>query len=142
MAHLIYETPLHALEPALHDPSQAPAGHAPSKVLAYLKTLGPPAVDLELRALCTHDEDEEGVQLVGFLLDWFRQRASLGADFELLEAYLHRALLIHGDLIMRNAQLREVLAGLSAAHEKSSDRFRELVQRNLCVLKLVSGLAM
>ena len=29
-------------------------------ILGYLKSLPPPAVDLEFRALCTHEEDEEG----------------------------------------------------------------------------------
>ena len=32
-------------------------------IMAYLKSLPPPAVDLEFRALCTHETDEEGKRL-------------------------------------------------------------------------------
>jgi len=111
-----------------------------SKVLDYLKTLPPPAVDLELRALCAHDEDEEGFKLLHFLLLWFSERLSTGADFELLEAYLHRTLLIYGEVIMRRPELQGLLESLRKAQEQNCARFRGLVQQNLCVLKLISGL--
>jgi hypothetical protein len=111
-----------------------------SEVLEYLKTLPPPAVDLELRALCTHDEDEEGLTLLRVLLAWFADRLGSGADFELIEAYLHRALLVHGELIMKRPALSGLLDGVRAAQERVSARLRGLVQQNLCVLKLVAGL--
>jgi U3 small nucleolar RNA-associated protein 21 len=68
-----------------------------SKLLDYLKTLPPPAVDLELRALCNGADDEEGVALVARLLAWFVGRLRSGTDFEVLEAYLHRTLVIYAD---------------------------------------------
>ena len=146
VAHLIYEYP--SLDAAAASNADADAGlgagagtgAARSKVLDYLKTLPPPAVDLELRALCTHDEDSEGHDLLCFLLQWFAARLSTGLDFELLEAYLHRTLLIHGETIMKQPRLGALLEALKAAQEDTSRRFRGLVQQNLCVLKLVSGL--
>ena len=75
---------------------------ANSKLLDYLKTLPPPAVDLELRALCSGPQDEEGIALLGSLFAWFTQRFLTGTDFEVLEAYLHRTLLLHSDTVQVN----------------------------------------
>lgn len=137
MAHLIYEYPSDDSRVSTETP---PAAASRSKVLDYLKTLPPPAVDLELRSLCTHDEDEEGIQLVRFLLVWFVDRMVTGLDFEVMEAYLHRTLLIFGEKIMKRGELSETLRELRLVHEAKSARFGSLVQQNLCMLKLFANL--
>ena len=111
-----------------------------SATLDYLKTLAPPAVDLEFRALCTHGEDEEGLKLLHCLLSWLAQCMSSGRDFEVLEAYLHRTLLVYGEIIVTKPSLLSLAQRISAAHADSSERLRGLVQGNLCLLKLFAGL--
>ena len=81
-----------------------PLTSIPSSTLT-LQTLPPPAVDLELRALCTHVEDEEGLALLHCLLEWMTRCIRTGRDFEVVEAYLHRTLLVHGEFIVTDPAL-------------------------------------
>lgn len=140
VAFLTTETPEGS--PADFGASQALEGPlvVNSKLLEYLKTLPPPAVDLELRALCSGQEDEEGVALLGALLVWFTQRLRIGTDFEILEAYLHRTLLIHGSAVMDHPKLLPVASMVAQAHSSGAGKLRELVQSNLCMLKLLANI--
>ena len=113
---------------------------ANSKLLDYLKTLPPPAVDLELRALCSGPQDEEGIALLGSLFAWFTQRFLTGTDFEVLEAYLHRTLLLHSDTALSQPSLLPVTRAVAEAHSVGTGRLRELVQSNLCMLKLLANI--
>ena len=115
-------------------------GGGSSAVLEYLKKLPPPAVDLELRALCTHEEDTEGAELLRALLQWLTRCIATGEDFEVLQAYLHRALTIYQHLLTQLPALAEDLAALQRAHASANHRFRHLVQKNLCLLKMMGNL--
>jgi len=112
--------------------------HSPT--LEYMQTLPPPAVDLELRALCTHVTDEEGLALLHCLLEWETRCIRTGRDFEVLEAYLHRTLLVHGEYIVADPALLRRAHVLQEAHSKSTERLRTLVQSNLCLLKMLANL--
>ena len=111
-----------------------------SPTLDYMKTLAPPAVDLELRSLCSHDKDEEGLQLLHCLLMWITERFRTGLDFEVMEAYLHRTLLIHGELIVAKPSLLQLSQSLADVHAACTERLRTLVQGNLCLLKMLANL--
>ena len=111
-----------------------------SPTLDYFKTLPPPAVDLELRALCTHGKDEEGLQLLHCLISWFTERFKTGLDFEIMEAYLHRTLLIYGEIVVSTPSLLQMAKTLGEVHSASTQRLRTLVQGNLCLLKLLANL--
>ena len=122
---------------------QEPVGNAQksmSVLMEYLKKLPPPAVDLEIRALCTHEEDEEGKLLLQHLLHWLTKHIASGEDFEILQAYLHRVISIYEQLIMKMPDLKEDLEQLQHAHSIANDRFRNLVQKNLCLLKMMGNL--
>lgn len=116
------------------------AGSSTSVLLEYLKKLPPPAVDLEMRALCTHAEDEEGLELLRQLLVWLAAHIATGHDFEVLQAYLHHALSIYAPLITKAPVLSEVVAELRTVHQGANGRFRHLVQKNLCLLKMMGNL--
>lgn len=120
--------------------ADAASGGEEGPLLAYMKKLAPPAVDLELRALCTHAEDAEGVDLLVRLLRWLARRIATGADFEVLQAYLHRALVIYLPLVAAVPELAVEVAALQKAHAEAASRFRHLVQKNLCLLKLMANL--
>lgn len=109
-------------------------------MLQYLCKLAPPAVDLEMRALCPHEEDAEGRLLLVRLLRWLARHIASGAHFEVLQAYLHRALAIYLPLAVKLPELRDELDALQCAQRLASSRFRHLVQKNLCLLKVMGNL--
>lgn len=111
-----------------------------SAILTYLKTLPPPAVDIEFRALYNNSEDEEGLQLLRCFLAWLIRQFERGTDFEVLQAYLYRFVYIYSEELSSRSELTGELIKLRQCHQSSCDRFRHLVQKNLCLLKLLSGL--
>jgi U3 small nucleolar RNA-associated protein 21 len=113
---------------------------ADGPILEYLKHLPPPAVDIELRALCAHDEDQEGLSLLRCLLAWFARKLKTGLNFEVLQAYLHRTLTIYAELVLKLPALGTDVEAVRRIHAESSGRFRQLVQSNLCLLKMLAGL--
>jgi U3 small nucleolar RNA-associated protein 21 len=134
-----------------------------SMLLEHMKTLPPPALDLELRALCNSNvvdpvtADEEGVKLLLTLLQFFESSIAQATDFELLQAYLTRTLVIYSETLLNivmaangadNSKRRygkaiaASLFNLLGAHQQSVQSFRHLLQNNMCLLKLLSGLPM
>ena len=114
----------------------------PDKLLLdHLKSLPAPAVDIEFRSLCSGEHDEEGTALLSSLLSWCQRSIATGTDFELLQAYLARLLVIYSELFLSRSEvfsgsLRDLLVG----HRRTCKKFGELVQSNMCLLKLLSGL--
>eukprot|EP01034_Spumella_vulgaris_P032453 gene32453-40053_t len=113
---------------------------ATSQLLTYMKTLPPPAVDLEIRALCTWEGDEEGVELLRTWLAWLDHQVTSGDSFEILQAYLHRTLTIYGQMVIKLPQLSDEMARLKDSSAVVSERFREVLQKNLCMIKFMAGI--
>lgn len=111
-----------------------------SVLMDYLKRLPPPAVDLELRALYTYEGDEEGVYLLKLLLQWLAKQVRSGNNYEVLQAYIHRTLTIYSQTILQLPVLQSDLQALHDAHSFTSSKFRNLIQKNLCLLKLIGNL--
>jgi hypothetical protein len=109
-------------------------------ILEYLKGIPPPAIDLEFRALCTHENDEEGLDLLRCFLIWMSKSLKSGMNFEILQAYLHRLLSIYAELILKQPLLSIEVEKVRLIHSESSNRFRHLIQSNLCLLKMLAGL--
>jgi U3 small nucleolar RNA-associated protein 21 len=112
------------------------------RILDYLKSLSPSAIDVEFRMLCTNDEDEEGMQYVKCLLEWIAGHFHRGTNFDLLQAYLHRLLLIYSESLLKQPNVKIVLDRLLGSHAQGSERLRDLVQNNLCLLKLFTGVSL
>jgi len=69
------------------------------QVGAFLKTCTPSAVDVELNGLCRGQlDDAPGKRLLLLSLSWFTDRLTDGADFDMIQAYLHRFLKIHAEV--------------------------------------------
>ena len=98
----------------------------------------PSAIDVEFRSLCTHEDDEEGMELLHLMLVSLTNNMKTGQHFEVLQAYLHRFLLIYTDYIMKTPQLTEQLLLLKAVHSLYAEKFRHVIQSNLCLLKILS----
>lgn len=110
------------------------------EIMTYLKSLPPPAVDVEIRSLCTHDEDAEGIELLRCLLAWLTKELETGNNFEILQAYLHRTIKIYSEMFIKSSQVYQDIHALKEAQHVSCERFRHLIHSNLCLLKLFSGL--
>ncbi len=115
-------------------------GDGRGPLLEYLKRLAPPAVDLEIRALCSHQDDEEGVVLLRTWISWLESAIQSGHHFEILQAYLHRTFVIYAEMSLKLPQLGDDLRGLVAVTAASSDRFRASLQKNLCLMKLMANI--
>lgn len=111
-----------------------------SSLLAYLKQLAPPAVDLEFRSLCLNEEDADGVALLQKLIRWTMRQIETGRDYELLQAYLHRFLTIYSELISSQPQLAADITALKRAQFDANVKFRHLLQKNLCLLKMTGNI--
>jgi hypothetical protein len=111
-----------------------------SVLMEYLKQLPPSAIDLEFRALYIYDGDEEGIMLLEQFLQWITIHIQSGENFEILQAYLYRMLIIYSDTIIKLSSFKLVLSKLYHIHYNSSIRFRNLIQKNLCLLKMLANL--
>lgn len=105
-----------------------------------LCSISPPAIDLEFRALHVHDEDSEGLELLRCLMLWLGREISSGRNFEVVQAYLFRFLTIYSEVVLKEAALLADVAALKEVHAKSAERFRTLVQSNMCILKVMAHL--
>jgi hypothetical protein len=110
------------------------------RILNYLKSLTPPAVDIELRSLCRHDDDDDGILLLLCIIDWLQRNLITGENFEILQAYLHRTLTIHSEIFLKVPSLIQALKTLKDVHKTSCDRFRNIIQNNLCIVQLYSNI--
>jgi U3 small nucleolar RNA-associated protein 21 len=103
-------------------------------------SLSPPAVDLDMRSLYQHAEDAEGAELLLRMLACLGAGLRTGRDFEVLQAYLCRFLLLYSDVLLSTPALAKELEALKRVHAVSCDAFRSLVQSNLCLLKVMARL--
>ena len=105
-----------------------------------MKSLSAPAVDVQLRALYGYEGDVEGEHFLQLFLDWLAKNIEAGRDFELLQAYLHRTLKIFDKALITLPSLVEAFRRVKDANEKASERFRHLLQKNLCMLKVLANI--
>jgi U3 small nucleolar RNA-associated protein 21 len=98
-----------------------------SSFFEYLKALSPSAADLEIRSLVSLDH------LAAFLSALLGRLRS-HRDFEAVQAFLAVFLSVHGDVLVANAELRDLLERLEQAQKRESARLMELVSYSLGTL--------
>ena len=59
-------------------------------------------------------------------------------DFEVMQAYLNRFLVVYGDTIALRKPLREQLEQLLQAQKASWGGLQELLQHNMCLLQFMA----
>ena len=97
---------------------------------AYVKTLSPPAIDLELRSLVTLDDQR-------LFLTALIQRLKSHRDFEAVQAFQNVFLRLHGDVLVANEEVREELLRLREVQRVESERVLELLASSLGTLGFV-----
>jgi U3 small nucleolar RNA-associated protein 21 len=126
-------------------------------VSEYMATLGPSAIDLALSSLCGGSHDlEEGLPLLILASSWLTEACSTRDRFEVINAYVHRFLHLHGPLVAQlQASSREANDAAALPAEKiaelllsienlknsqvaAADALREKVQNSLCLIRHLS----
>ena len=132
-----------------------------SKVTEYLSTMGPSAIDVEFSSLSHGPQDVESMEYLHLASKWFLQALSKNTNMEVLNAYLHRFLYIHGTFLtgitntatmdadddaankddeteshdVERTELLNTLQQLKAVQRQSSLKLRNKMQHTLCLLR-------
>ena len=102
----------------------------------HLSKLGPSAIDVEISSLChgTHDL-EDGLPLLLAASEWLTEACESRASFEAVNAYLHRFLHVHGEVIAaigdpllekEDATMAKDSSGNVGREEEENDARREM----------------
>jgi U3 small nucleolar RNA-associated protein 21 len=138
-----------------------------ANVTSYLSKMGPSSVDVEISSLCYGIHDlEEGLPLLHMASMWLLEACESHQSFEAVNAYLHRFLHVHGNVITRidhafeqseyvatkdafggdgddaqKMKLKEFVATIAQLREKqkgASNRLQGKMQHTLCLLRHLS----
>jgi hypothetical protein len=105
--------------------------HLPDEsFFAYVKTLSPAALDLELRSLVTLDQ-------LRLFLGALVGRLSSRRDFEAVQTLQNVFLRMHGETIIANEELRSSLETLNQTQRNESEKVLELLASSLGTLGFV-----
>jgi len=110
--------------------SQEPEGGNYEAFFTFAKSLSPAAADLEIRSLAT-------VQDLSLFLGALSQRLKSRRDFEAVQTYLNLFLRVHGELLVSNPELRNVLEALLSLQKQESSRLLDSIASCLGTLAFV-----
>ncbi|KAK3592873.1 hypothetical protein CHS0354_004097 [Potamilus streckersoni] len=103
-----------------------------SRLLEYLKSLGPSAIDLEIRSLCPEGGGSEVI--MAQFLSFIRQTLMTNKNFEIVQAYLGLFLKVHGDMLSSSPKLTEELEKLEKVQSESWRNLQDLMNQSLCLV--------
>ncbi|KAH8056458.1 hypothetical protein JL722_7292 [Aureococcus anophagefferens] len=107
-------------------------------VVAHLNGLHASGVDAEIALLCRGGHDEAGLALLEAFAKVLAAALAGHANFDALQAYVHR-LLQHHAAPLSLPRLKPAVAKLAAAQRAAAARFRALVHENLSLLDHASA---
>jgi U3 small nucleolar RNA-associated protein 21 len=129
-----------------------------SEITEYLAAMGPSAIDVELSSLCygSHDLDE-GLPLLHLASSWLLEACKSHQSFEAVNAYLHRFLHVHGNVIaaieqndgseemeftpqtdLKLSEFKETISQLREEQRSASNRLQGKMQHVSCLLRHLS----
>ena len=134
-----------------------------SDITSYLAKMGPSSIDVEISSLCYGMHDlEEGLKLLHIASLWLLEACESHLSFEAVNAYLHRFLHVHGNVITRmDSILRdghdssieqdgddpqslklkvfvETFKQLQMKQKEASNRLQGKMQHTICLLRHLS----
>jgi len=105
--------------------------HSFGPVTEYVGTLGPSAIDVSLSTLCNGMHDlEEGLPLLILASKWLIQACQSRERFDAVNAYLHRFLYLHANILSGIDETTGNGMGTEEEDEDESQKLREMQQRN------------
>lgn len=116
-------------------------------ILAYMKTLSPSGIELELISLSSFEIDrtkETKLQspnmLLERMLDVFSAAVRSNTDSDFVQAILNNFLQNHYDLIVQDDDLSAQLSEVRCLINNKFERLENLIGGNLCMAQYFSGL--
>ena len=134
-----------------------------AEVTRYLSTMGPSSIDVEISSLCYGAHDlEDGLHLLHLASLWLVEACESNQSFEAVNAYLHRFLHVHGNIIIQidtdleedekenqtededdphKLKLKEFADTITQLREKqkaASNRLQGKMQHTICLLRHLS----
>ena len=134
-----------------------------STVTRYLSTMGPSSIDVEISSLCYGEHDlDDGLHLLHLASMWLVEACESHQSFEAVNAYLHRFLHVHSNIIIQvdtaineddkikvleeeedshKLKLREFAGTIALLQEKqkvASNRLQGKMQHTICLLRHLS----
>ena len=105
----------------------ASMGEAYSDVTSYLSKMGPSSIDVEISSLCYGIHDiEEGLHLLHLAAMWLLEACESHQSFEAVNAYLHRFLYVHGNVVTTMDHALENDAESSEEQEEEDPKRQKL----------------
>lgn len=102
------------------------------KTLEFLKTLGPSAIDVEIRSL---SPDMGGsLNVMSNFIQFVQCILQTNRNFEIIQAYLALFLRIHGDFLSSNTDFVSQLTDLSKLQLSSWREIQNLINQTMCMV--------
>lgn len=102
------------------------------KSINFLKSLGPSAVDLEIRSLAP--EMGGSVNVMCSFLHMVRCVLKTNKNFEIIQAYLGLFLKVHGEMLSCNTELVRELEAVAETQSSSWHKVQDLFSQTLCLV--------
>lgn len=117
-------------------------------VLQFLKSISPSKLDMQLRgldleapmALHEQNEDQEEANLMVSFLTFLADAISSDTDFEFLQALLRAFILIHGDALSQDDDMKEVAKTVEEETHKAWARICNNLQHTQCLVGLLGNM--
>ncbi len=116
--------------------------HRFDAVLAYLQSLSPSSVDVELSTLCMGDFDEEGKIILGLFLTCLLEAVQGRQEFQVVQVYLNRFLKVHEDVLAQDTVLLERVVELHTAQQQAWEHLQSLLLNSMCLVQHFSNIQM
>lgn len=99
-----------------------------------LKSMGPSAIDSEINSLSTADSSVTHSLLLQFM-KVIKSALERKIDYELAQAYLGLFLKVHGETILENEELLQMLESVQKCQNSGWQDLEEQLHYNLCIIK-------
>jgi hypothetical protein len=110
-----------------------PTAHS---LLQFLMSLSPSDVESEFRLLCPFEGYTAALKQIQTVVAHFNTLLKDKAAFELVQAYLHCFLTIHGGKIMKSFSMKPDVQQLALQLRRSDERLNVLLHTCLCLIKV------
>ena len=108
-----------------------------NELLNDLKSMGPSAIDIELRSLSI--EMGGSIEILNKFLQFILFLLSTRNNFELANAYLGLMLKIHGDIISTDEELINQLEKIKEMQLLAWDSLKLSLNKNLCIVSYLKS---
>lgn len=107
---------------------------------AHVDALSAPDCEVAFRELSQGAHDERGLRYLTLALAWLEHRLRLRQAFQVVQAQIALFLTLHGDQLAREKSCAPLLERLQHVQRESWEHLHALLQGNMSLVQLFSGL--